>query len=339
MVRAFKRYQALTAVSLALTGSQVHGAPFAYVPNAGSDTVSIINTNRDQVMATIPVGSYPLTVAIHPLRHRVYITDAHGGTVSVINPGRTVATIPVGNLPLGIAVHPDGTRVYVNHFGQQDYSTCTSSCVGYISVIDVRTNQVMDTVQVGRNLYQVAVHPDGSRVYATNNTDEIVHVLDASTLTELRTIPVGGTQPQTIALNADGTRMYVANAASNSVAVIDAVADSFITAIPVGNNPVSLAVSPDGTHVYVPNSGLSYGGGGDVSVIDTATNTVVATIPVGPNPTGVSVTPDGAHVYVSNTGFLLGGGDSVSVIEVPGNTVATTINVGHLPFAYGDFIK
>jgi YVTN family beta-propeller protein len=132
MVGAFKRYQALIAVSLALTGSQVHGAPFAYVPNAGSDTVSIINTHRDKVMATIPVGSYPLTVAIHPRRHRVYVTDAHGGTVSVINQRRSVATIPVGNLPLGIAVHPDGTRVYVNHFGQQDYSTCTSSCLGYI---------------------------------------------------------------------------------------------------------------------------------------------------------------------------------------------------------------
>ena len=57
-----------------------------------------------------------------------------------------------------------------------------------------------------------------------------------------------------------------------------------------------MAVSPDGSKVYVANSCL----GNSVSVIATATNTVTATIPVGIEPLGVAVTPDGSKVYVTN---------------------------------------
>ena len=69
-----------------------------------------------------------------------------------------------------------------------------------------------------------------------------------------------------------------------------------------------MAVSPDGTHVYVTKytSTAQHG----VSVIDTATNTVSATIPVGELPTAVAVSPDGTYVYVTNDG-----GGTLSVID------------------------
>ena len=56
-----------------------------------------------------------------------------------------------------------------------------------------------------------------------------------------------------------------------------------------------VAVTPDGTHVYVTNRASD-----TVSVIKTANRAVVATIPVGNYPTGVAFTPDGTHVYVTN---------------------------------------
>ncbi|MGI8570568.1 MAG: hypothetical protein ACR2KT_16740 [Methylocella sp.] len=49
-----------------------------------------------------------------------------------------------------------------------------------------------------------------------------------------------------------------------------------------GANPFGVAVTPDGTHVYVTNSGSS-----NRSVIATATNKVVATVTVGLTPKGV----------------------------------------------------
>ena len=52
----------------------------------------------------------------------------------------------------------------------------------------------------------------------------------------------------------------------------------------VGNNPWGVAVTPDGTKVYVANSGSD----NTVSVIDTATNTVTATVTVGITPMGIA---------------------------------------------------
>ena len=41
--------------------------PFAYVTNADSDTVSVIDTVNNAVVATVPVGEVPIGVAIMPL--------------------------------------------------------------------------------------------------------------------------------------------------------------------------------------------------------------------------------------------------------------------------------
>jgi YVTN family beta-propeller protein len=91
-----------------------------------------------------------------------------------------------------------------------------------------------------------------------------------------------------------------------------------------------VAVSPDGSKVYVVNEGS-----GSVSVIDTATNTVT-TIPVGQSPKGVAVTPDGSKVYVVNEGS-----SSVSVIDTATNTViptGTSLTGLDRPVSFGAFI-
>jgi YVTN family beta-propeller protein len=100
--------------------------------------------------------------------------------------------------------------------------------------------------------------------------------------------------------------------------------------IPVGSEPWGVAVSPNGSKVYVGNQNSN-----DVSVIDTATNTVVATIPVGSFPAGIAVTPDGSKVYVANNV----GSNTVSVIDTATNTVSATIPVGSNPIAFGIFIQ
>ncbi|MGW3815308.1 hypothetical protein [Streptomyces sp. NPDC005046] len=67
--------------------------------------------------------------------------------------------------------------------------------------------------------------------------------------------------------------------------------------IPVGVRPHSVAVSPDGTRLYVTNFG-----DGSVSVIDPYREAVVATHQVGESPYGVAVSPDGTDLYVAATG-------------------------------------
>jgi YVTN family beta-propeller protein len=70
--------------------------------------------------------------------------------------------------------------------------------------------------------------------------------------------------------------------------VIDTATNQVGDSVPigVGSLPIGVAVTPDGTKVYVANFGSGAGASANVSVIHTATNTVVATIPVGEGPRG-----------------------------------------------------
>ena len=84
------------------------------------------------------------------------------------------------------------------------------------------------------------------------------------------------------------------------VSVLDTANNTVTATVNVGNEPSGVAVSPDGTKVYVANSGSYPSYKGTVSVIDTANNTVTATVNVGNEPRGVAVIPDGTKVYVAN---------------------------------------
>jgi YVTN family beta-propeller protein len=84
-----------------------------------------------------------------------------------------------------------------------------------------------------------------------------------------------------------------------------------VATLSVGVFPLSLAITPQGDEVYVPNS-HTY----TVSVIRTSTNSVIATIPVGNTPTHVAISPNGKLAYVSNFGS-----HSVSVISTESKQV------------------
>ena len=100
-----------------------------------------------------------------------------------------------------------------------------------------------------------------------------------------------------------------------------------VTSIAVGANPVRVAVSPDGSSVWVANIG-----GNSVSQIDTATSTVVGSTTVGVSPVGVAVSPDGKSVWVTNYGD-----GTVSQIDTATSTVvgSTTVGAGPIGVAVG----
>lgn len=86
--------------------------------------------------------------------------------------------------------------------------------------------------------------------------------------------------------------------------------------ITVGNGPSAIALSPNGTRLYVTNATDN-----SVSVINTATKGVVATIALGNGnrPRGVAVSPDGGRVYVTNYDTA-----TVTVINTATNAIIDT---------------
>ncbi len=133
------------------------------------------------------------------------------------------------------------------------YAYITNSGSDSVSVIDLSSNTVVDSVSVGGEPYGVAVTPDGTKVYVTNYVDDTVSVIDTSSDTVISTITVGWS-PEGIAVTPDGTKVYVANHASQNVSVIDTSSNTVIASVHVGTNPLGVAVTPDGTNVYVTNN-------------------------------------------------------------------------------------
>jgi YVTN family beta-propeller protein len=295
-------------------------ALFAYITNNnGAGTVSVIDIATNEITATVPVGSYPLGVAVTPNRNEVYVTNDGSNTVSVIDATTNTikATVPVGSYPYGVAVTPDGKKAYV-----------ANKKSNTVSVIDTATKTVIVTVPVDIYPQGVAVTPDGKMVYVANQGSNTVSVIDASTNTVTATVPVEN-YPVGVAVTPDGKMVYVVNQGDEygSVSVIDTSSNTVIATAPVGNSPLGVVVTPDCKTAYVTIFGNS-----EVSVINTSTNTVTATVPVGAVPFGVSVTPDGKKVYVACES------GSVSVIDTSTNTVTATVPTGVASLAFGQFI-
>ena len=232
-----------------------------------------------------------------------------------------------------------------------------------VLVINLTTKLVKTTVPVGSFPTDVALTPDGTKAYVTNNSNQ-VSVINTSTNTVISTETVGYA-PTGLSISPDGTKAYVVNANNNSVSVINTATNTVATTVAVGSYPLDISINPDGTKAYVTNHsansvsvintvnnkiaatvklgvgtgpyGITFTPDGtkayvtnqdsnSVSVINTATNVVTATVAVGKGPTGISICPDGTKAYVTNNGS-----NTVSVINIATNIVSATITVSLSP--------
>lgn len=185
--------------------------------------------------------------------------------------------------------------------GAAPFAYITNSGNNSVSVIDISTDIVTATVDVGDTPDGVAVTPDGTETYVSNRDSNTISMIDTATNTVTATVKVG-VSPRGIAFTPDGVKAYVANYGDNTISVIDTETSTIVVTINAGDGPFGVAVTPDGTKVYVSNANRN-----TISVIDTATNTVTATVEVGPWPCGfgqfivpASQSKDNSTVIVSS---------------------------------------
>ena len=99
-----------------------------YVTNQNSNTVSVINSATNQVVATLPVGLEPMYLGTNPLNGDVYVGNNNAGDVSVINAANQVVnTISVASTPSGMAVDTATGNVYVSQYNPGTVSVIGSA--------------------------------------------------------------------------------------------------------------------------------------------------------------------------------------------------------------------
>ena len=149
--------------------------------------------------------------------------------------------------------------------------------------------------------------------YVTNETSGDLSVIDADTQQVVATLPLGK-RPRGIALSPDGHILYVALSGSppappgvdestlpppdrsaDGIGVVDLRQMKLLRVLPSGTDPEVVAVSHDGSRVFVANEDA-----GIASVVDVESGKILETFPVGGEPEGVAVQPGAERVWVTS---------------------------------------
>lgn len=147
-----------------------------------------------------------------------------------------------------IALSPNGTRAYVvaeNSFGPK------------VAVIDTATLSMVASVGVGIDPTDLAVSPDGKRVYVSNLNSNSVTVIDTATNTVTSTI--GTRFPEQIAISPNGKKLFVSNwvstgsdySTTSTISVIDTATQLTTATIPVDGGVADLAATDGRLYVTV----------------------------------------------------------------------------------------
>lgn len=298
------------------TGQRAYDAAMApdgmtlYVPNHGSDSISVIDVDSMRQTGVIEgfTGIAPYSMAISPDGSFAYV--AADGIYVIDLATRTqigvVPSVPGTNGRIGFSA--DGSRAYVTDGFNQA-----------LHVIDTATHTRRAQIWgfTGYLLAGVTESPDGSIVLVANYGSNTVQIVDPRTNRVTgRVANYTGRVPGTVTFSLDGTTAYVSNEESHSVSVIDMATRAEVASIPVGQGASRMTLSSDGAYLFVaaPRDG-------SVTIVDTAARAPLGNLPgyTGDYPRGIALSADGDHIFVAENV-----GNKVVRVPVPPMTAAVS---------------
>lgn len=333
------RHRARVAVLVAgIAGlcSETTLAERVYVSNEDGHTVSVFDTERGEVIATIAVGKRPRGLKLTPDGSTLFVAlsglpkcppsvpdeqcakmerDLKADGVAVIDTAtrKVIKVLQAGSDPEQFALSPDGKRLFV-----------ANEDIAQTSVLDVESGAVVARIQVGREPEGVGISPNGQWVLVSNESDNSVSVIDARALKVVSSVTVGK-RPRDMAFTADGKAAYVSGELDASLYRMN---------VPTGPVERVLQLRPDAKPMSVLLDAkrnrlyLSTGRGGTVAVIDvTSAPKLIKEIPVGKRPWGIALSADGRFLYTAN-----GPSNDMSIVDTSTLTTIKTVSAGKSPW-------
>ena len=249
------------------------------------------------VLAFAPLSAHANTA-------RVYVTNSAGDSIHVIDTAtnKVVQMIKGIEAAHGINFAADGSKVYVSN-----ESTDT------LDVFDRESGTLITKIELSERPNNIAVSKDGARIFVAIRRDPgAVDVIDATTLTRTKSIPVHGSL-HNIYVTPDGKYLIAGSISRKLLTVIDLSTDSIAWEhqFDKGVRPMAIEANPDGStkRIFVQLSDTD-----GFAVVDFAKREEVARIMLpdlhtgielsageaaGPSH-GIGVSPDGKTLWVTS---------------------------------------
>ncbi len=247
---------------------------------------------------------------------RIFISQTNSGRVASDRyPVTLFTTRDLGGSPTSIALLGGGTALV----------TPTGPDTNEASVIELSSDRVLAQIPLDVSAFSAVTAPDSQTAYLGTNDGRVLEFdVASSSVTGSIDLSVPDSRVNHLALNAAGTLLYASSFTTGTISEIDLASRSVARIFIVGGEPQGIALSLDGTELYVADED----GSGHINVYDLVNDVFESSIPSGATsalggPFGLAISPDGARVYVGVINRK--GPGFIQVIDTGTRTIERTI--------------
>ena len=200
-------------VVLLFAGANAQAAPFAYLGDRVTNTVSVIDMATYATTVTTSLGtgaSSPLNVVANKATNKIYIGKSTSVAIMDAVSNTLVGEIALGTSPLVFSFGTESQSLVVTNSGKKAYALTA----GLVSVIDLSLKSVVATILVPAAASGLALDEDGETLYVASGNfaasaapsiviiDTLINEIDS-------VVSTGTLVPLHIAMHPDDNHLYM----------------------------------------------------------------------------------------------------------------------------------
>ncbi|MCD4708228.1 MAG: hypothetical protein K8S62_10890 [Candidatus Sabulitectum sp.] len=213
---------------------------YLYVADQENNLVHIINTSELSVVKTLDIQPDPTDMVLCSAGNMIYLSHENGMITVIDTESQTVEeSFWVGEEINSICITPAQDLVFAADDGSPEEAVITTS------------TGVLTHINSGMDSYGCAVSGNGTRLFLSCPSWNIIGVMDIASLTVEGTIPCTGDAPEKMAALPGLPYLYGVCPEQNTITVFGTDDLTQKGEIPLTGGPANIAAHPDGERLFI----------------------------------------------------------------------------------------
>lgn len=228
-----------------------------FVCNQRSDAISVIDGDEKVVSRVYETDFSELNDAPHMIKvygNYFYVTYITAGRFVKFDKhtGEIIGQVEQLEFPGMIMINSTGSKAYVSR------SSTAPGLFNSIYVIDLSSMSLSNEIllPVSGIPHAISLSPDDKILYVANLTANRISIIDTESDSFQQDVLLSQSEnhePMEIEISPDGKYLYISGRASGKLVILDTEQLTVVKEIMVGMMPMHIAISQDGSRIYVPS--------------------------------------------------------------------------------------